>query len=232
MVDSYFKIPKKTINDIFDKLPPPKPSAKTYGSGYGSSGYGGFSGSSTAHAAPVSMSHYNNSCGVCFHESAMVHMADGSRKPISSVKKGDRVLSSLHDKKESEVLCMTETSVADNYPFVNHDGLLVTPYHPIRISQEWHFPIDLSSPKLYHCETLYNLVLTKNHIIVVNNIECVTLGHNFQEPVVSHPYFGSEAIVRDLAKCVGWESGVVRLRRGCFHRNSETNLIDGIQRDD
>jgi len=226
MVDNYFKIPKKTINGIFDKLPPPKPSAKTYG------GYGG-SGSSSHYSAPVSMSHYNNSCGVCFHESAMVHMADGSLKPISLLKKGDRVISSLQDKKESEVLCMTETSISAEYPFVNfHDGLLVTPYHPIRIGKEWHFPIDLSPPKLHYCKTLYNLVLTKNHIIVVNNIECVTLGHGFQEPVVSHPYFGSEAILQDLAQCAGWESGVVKLRRGCFHRNSETDLIDGIKRDD
>ena len=30
--------------------------------------------------------------------------------------------------------------------------------------------------------------------MTINNVECVTLGHGFQEPVVKHPFFGTEKV--------------------------------------
>jgi len=125
---------------------------------------------------------------------------------------------------------LTETLIAEDWPFVRfRDGLLITPYHPIRIGKEWHFPIDLSQPKLYPCNKYYNLVLTTSHVVVINNMECVTLGHNFTEPVVSHPYFGSKDIIEDLRKLPGWDAGVVQLRKGCFHRDPKTDMIAGFK---
>jgi len=64
--------------------------------------------------------------------------------------------------------------------------------------------------------------------MLINGVECVTLGHNFQEDVVSHPYFGSQKVIRDLQKMRGWSNGVVRFTSGCVVRDPTTLLICGF----
>ena len=41
----------------------------------------------------------------------------------------------------------------------------------------------------------------------------VTLGHGFQEPVAQHPFYGTSAVVEDLAAFPGWDQGYVSMRR-------------------
>jgi len=90
-----FQKTRDLADDIFCKLPAPTPSlpaASTYGyRGYG--GGGGGSHASTARSAPVDMSRYNNRNGPCFHGRSMVTMANGERKPVSEIRKGDLVIS-------------------------------------------------------------------------------------------------------------------------------------------
>lgn len=48
--------------------------------------------------------------------------------------------------------------------------------------------------------TLYNLVLTSGHMVRCKGYECVTLGHYLKDnDVVAHSYFGTDAVVDDIA---------------------------------
>lgn len=63
------------------------------------------------------------------------------------------------------------------------------------------FPI--SAPKLEPCPYVYTFVLSSQHIMIINDVECVTLGHDFDDDVVRHGYFGTQAIIEDLKKLEG-----------------------------
>lgn len=86
-------------------------------------------------------------------------------------------------------------------------GLRLTPHHPVRkdvfpfpslfppsfsffffphqlipSQDKWQFPLDLVVPhRDTRCDFVYNFVLSgENHAMVVNGIECVTLGHGME----------------------------------------------------
>merc|ERR1711939_656109 len=89
---------------------------------------------------------------------------------------------------------------------------------------QWQFPSTLG-PTVEHsdCEAIYSFVLQGGHTMVIGGVECVTLGHNFTGDVVGHEYFGSRAILEDLAQTKGWETGLVELRPGPLVRPSQTS---------
>ena len=65
---------------------------------------------------------------------------------------------------------------------------------------------------------VYNVVLDRCHILLVNGIECITWGHDLTAEGVRHPYYGSAAIINDLKQMRGWPlvtiSGCTKTRRG------------------
>lgn len=63
---------------------------------------------------------------------------------------------------------------------------------------KWIYPSDLSEPKMLPCESVYNLVVDKNHIAIVNNTPAILLGHNYTTGILKHEYLGSSKIVDDL----------------------------------
>ena len=107
-------------------------------------------------------------------------------------------------------------------------GLLITPYHPVRIDGKWHFPCDLKKPQHRVCSAVYSFVLSAGHVMVINGTECVSMGHGFNEDVVRHPYFGSAAIIADLARLPGWNAGCVEFSRGGMIRDPETKLVNRL----
>lgn len=65
--------------------------------------------------------------------------------------------------------------------------------------------------------------------MVVNGMECITLGHGIKgDKVAEHEYFGTERIIEDLKKMQGWDDGLVCLQQLAFKRNKETKLVEGI----
>lgn len=42
------------------------------------------------------------------------------------------------------------------------------------------------------CEAVYSFVLDKEHVMIINNIECICMGHGFTEEVAKHEYFGTK----------------------------------------
>eukprot|EP01114_Cavostelium_apophysatum_P023812 TRINITY_DN908_c0_g1_i1.p1 TRINITY_DN908_c0_g1~~TRINITY_DN908_c0_g1_i1.p1 ORF type:complete len:832 (+),score=277.31 TRINITY_DN908_c0_g1_i1:122-2497(+) len=210
---------RNEIEDIFVKIPAPKPSIKKYEPS--SSGGKG----APAVSKPVSMSTYYRSSGPCFAGECAVQMADGTTKQVQQIMKGDLVSTGNG---AAEVLCVLKTICHKGKTQIVElsGGLLVTPYHPVRIQGKWTFPCDLAAPSERNCAAIYSFLLKEHHVMIINGVECVSLAHGIEgDAVVSHPYFGTNAVVEDLKGMAGWESGLVQLYAGCLVRDEQTNLV-------
>mmetsp|Transcript_64913 Transcript_64913/g.131853 ORF Transcript_64913/g.131853 Transcript_64913/m.131853 type:complete len:100 (-) Transcript_64913:68-367(-) len=60
-------------------------------------------------------------------------------------------------------------------------------------------------------QRVYNIVLDRGHVVTVDGVEAVTLGHGLQDDIVRHPYFGTHAVVDDLRALPGWHRGRIDL---------------------
>jgi hypothetical protein len=130
----------------------------------------------------------------------------------------------------ARVNCVIKSKIRGGlYKLVNINGLLITEWHPVRINGKWYFPKEypLGIYDEYRCEYVYDFVLDNGHIVIINGIECVTLGHNFQEDIVKHPYFGTRSVIRDLKGMPGWNEGRINIENSHFTYDKETSLING-----
>lgn len=225
-----FKELQSKLDDVFCSLPPPAPEPSYYDYGYGG-GYGQGYGAPSAAPAPsasFSMRSYYNSNNVCFDGSSTVQLQDGTVVKICDTKKGDVVRCA--NNQYASILCVVKTVFnAKHTQLVSFEnGLKVTPWHPICIDGTWKFPADIQPAIDTSCDAVYNFVLDKSHIVLVNNVQCCTLGHGLNDAVVQHEYFGTNAIIQDLQRFPGWSSGLVELLPEYIHRDSQTGLICSI----
>lgn len=175
-----------------------------------------------------SMSNYNPGGG-CVAGYCDVKMANGYTKKVSEIKKGDRV--SGMGGENNEVKCVVRTKIGESgVLFVRPMcGLEITPYHPINITGLWIFPANLTLPTpVFGVEFVYSFVLDGGHVVVVNDIKCICLGHNINDGAARHEYLGTSKVIDDLKRAKGWESGLVTLKEGAFLRSVETTLTDSL----
>jgi hypothetical protein len=151
---------------------------------------------------------FNNSSGSCFEGSMQVRMGDGLRKPIRTIRRGDRVMTP--EGPVTVEYAIEFTTQAPSQPMVQlAQGIAVTPWHPCRLEGgAWTFPAELAPFAARPLRTVYNLVLDRGHVIESGPYQFVTLGHGFQEAPLRHAFFGSkERIVASLEKQPGFEEG-------------------------
>eukprot|EP01113_Clastostelium_recurvatum_P003822 TRINITY_DN1168_c0_g1_i2.p1 TRINITY_DN1168_c0_g1~~TRINITY_DN1168_c0_g1_i2.p1 ORF type:complete len:809 (+),score=247.47 TRINITY_DN1168_c0_g1_i2:121-2547(+) len=224
---------REEVEAIFVKLPPPKPSVARSS---GSRSFGGGGGSRAA-AAPVSMSSYYSSSTPCFAGECLVTMWDGSLKRVDAITKGDRIMTPSN-RVPATVRCVIKTHCAQGRTrlVTLQNGLKITPYHPVRVDGSWYFPCELVSDVEAPCAAVYSFVLDvvsqegAEHVMLINGVACVTLGHTFQEEVVRHAYFGSTRVIDDLGRMRGWDRGLIEFSgegQGCMKRN-ESGLVIGF----
>jgi hypothetical protein len=218
-------------DDIFMKMPPPTPS----------SAGGSRSHSFGATPAPMSSAQFSagfyNSSNTCFHGDCTVSVviADESGLPksatksVSDLRRGDVVATG--GASCATVVCVVKTLCDGGMTdLVELDGgLALTPYHPVNINGKWTFPKDVASPSLVRCDAVYSFLLDNVHTIEINGLTCICLGHGIEgDPVVSHPYFGTNQVVDDLKKFQrGWDKGLVVFNFGCMKR-AERNNCDSL----
>ncbi|CAF5096563.1 unnamed protein product, partial [Rotaria sp. Silwood1] len=109
------------------------------------------------------------------------------------------------------------------------NGLIITPWHPIRIDGKWKFPHDIRHEQEIECQEMYNFVLDQCHISIINGFECVTLGHHFKGEVIEHPYFGTAKVVDDLRAMDTLNTGFIELLPKSTVRDTKTRLVTGIR---
>lgn len=162
----------------------------------------------------------------CLAGDTLIRLGDGSSVlRVSQLRKGDRVLGG------GTVVCVVSSFVY-NAPVCKVSDCVLTPYHPVQRQQDqdWEFPCEVkdAGPTLL-TGRMFNLVLDCGHTLTTNEgLRVVTLGHGIQnDPVASHPFFGTERVVRDLERIKGWEQGNVLVWQ--VLRCGESGMVCGFR---
>jgi len=210
-----FREVRDVADDRFNELPPPVATSATQrrsGAGHSFDLRDQLS-SQPVRSAPApspqpafSMALFNSAQGACFVSGA-VELAHGGVKDISEVQAGD-VLASANGSRR--VACVVVTPADDRSVVDLGDGVVVTPWHPVREAGGcWVFPADLRKTELRY-GALYSLLLEDGSAFRIGGWEGIALGHGESGPVAGHAFFGSrDAVVRSLRECQGFESGRV-----------------------
>jgi hypothetical protein len=203
-------------------------------------------------APPVSMSRYNCSSAPCFAGHCTVATPNGPRR-VSELAKGDSVLvpactmpppppptttagtttAATATMATATVVCVVVTPCASNTAFFVEfpGGLSITPYHPVRLNGRWQHSQETHAVVMRPCDAVYNLVLDTGHVVVVDGVECVTLGHGLDDGdggVLRHAYLGTHRVVDDLRACDGWASGRVRVKHMVRGTADGGALVSGL----
>lgn len=221
-------------SDIFDALPPPTPSNINQVSQYRGV-------NTNYNSAPMtSLSVYNDPGGGCYKGDSLIMMADSKQKMVKDIKKGDKVLSinstnyENSDYVEANVICVVKTVYKFPVNLVHiknysENGIYITPWHPINFNNQWMFPNMVNKAEISHVNEVYTLVLDNHHVVLVENIPCICLGHNFiEDEILKHPYFGTHEVITDLQRLPNWEVGFVEVDGHKYTRDKDTNLINGL----
>jgi len=197
---------RDAADDAFSSLPPPVPCHRNDSYRYGAS-------RAVGSAAPMSMSSWNRPDNVCFHEVAKVHMLNGGRKFARDVHRGDILEGG------GRVRCVVKTIITTGYADLVRlpCGLLITPWHPVKLAGQWVFPVQAGSLIRTPCEAVYSFLVEKDggewpyaESLFVDGAVCATLAHGIQDtPTVSHDFFGNLRVVEALQQCEGWNEGIV-----------------------
>jgi hypothetical protein len=202
------------IDKIFLGIPPPKRSNVSYAS------------------IPIkSMHSYYDSGSTCFDGNCLVHMADGEFCPVNNVRKGD-VVSTAGGASATIVCVIISKSSGKGFLMTKLGDLQITPWHPVRLTSQrgeqiWVFPTDIPGTGEGISPVVYNFVLSNEHTVFIDGIECVTLGHDFKKGLVAHSYFGTSKVIEDMMKLPGWDHGEVEVLNDKYQRDSKTGLVCG-----
>jgi Mg-chelatase subunit ChlD len=189
-------------SDIFNSLEPPTPSLVVQ-----QSGNMFYRSLNLAPQAPISMASYNDPHGGCVDSYCKIAMFDGTSKLLKDVQKFD-IIKSIDENNKivgAKVLCVVETLIESGYrDYVNINGVLITPWHPIKFglhgkTETWWFPGELFSTYSYPSSSMITLVLENHHVMIINGLKCITLGHNFTNHTkLIHPYYGTNKVIENL----------------------------------
>lgn len=218
-------------DEIFLTLPKPKPSLGRRSSQVTNSRRSSQTSNASSRArsrssSPNMSTYYAGAGGGCFGEtsSVMVVSPDGpaAKTCVTDVKVGDEVRVADGT---ARIRCVVRIARSPSKNLVAFPGgLAITAKHPVRISGKWMLPgffrnhqgaYEVPNPSGF----VYNFVLDRSHIVVVDGVECVTWGHGVEDEVVKHPYYGTDEVISDLARLPGWDQGFVTVD-GCVRDSS------------
>ena len=155
--------------------------------------------------------YYAGAGGGCFGPNSEVFLSDGRCVKVTEVKAGDEVCTADG---MARVRCVVMLARDQSIRQLKGLGnLSITPGHPVRVDGLWKLARDLPGETIPSSGFVYNLVLDRCHVLLVNGFECITWAHGL--PEVPHPYFGTDRVLEDLARMQGWGRGLVHIQ-GCL----------------
>ena len=134
----------------------------------------------------------------CIHGDCFIETESGARK-ARDIRAGDLV--QLSDGSLVKVECALTQRIENQMEMCLIGQCWVTIEHPVRINDgEWVLPKDVVTPKTMFVDQVNNFVLESGHHVVVDGVECITLGHCMDEPQqLYHPVWGTD-VIRDFLK--------------------------------
>lgn len=218
-----FESIQEFADDIFNSMPAPKPSRMRHS-------YGSYGASAPAAAPVASMAAYNDRYGVCIDANSHAQLASGGTCPVGRLQKGDEVAGP--DGAVAEVQCLVRTACTSGRAWLAAlpGGARVTPYHPVHVGDKWCFPAEVAEVSEVPCQAVCSLVVKgAPAVLLEGGVAAVALGHGLAEGAAAHPYFGTDAVLNDLANAPGFEAGSVEVQPGQVLRDEETGLVSGFR---
>ena len=71
------------------------------------------------------------------------------------------------------------------------------------------------------CGAVYNLVVDREHIVFINEVPVILLGHSYTQGILRHDYLGSQKVIQDLERMPGWNTGFIILNGDCALRQNK-----------
>ena len=186
------------------------------------------------------MAAYNDPRGGCVDSYCMIAMFNGTSKLLKDVQKFDIIKSIDNNNKVvgAKVLCVVETMITSGYrEYVNVNGVLITPWHPIKYGlhgkkEDWVFPGELFSTYNLPSSSMITLVLENHHIMFINGVKCITLGHNFNHHhKLSHPYYGTSKVIENLMTNFPeeYENGKISVNDNSISHEVTSNITQHVR---
>ena len=219
-------------SDIFNTLEPPTPSLIVHNTSPSTG--------NVFYRSLSSMASYNDPRGGCVDSYCMITMFNGTSKRLKDLQKFDIIKSIDKNNKivGAKVLCVVETIIESGYRhYVNVNGALITPWHPIKIGlhgkeETWCFPGELFSTFKLPSSSMITLVLENHHVMFINGLKCITLGHNFtNHSKLVHPYYGTNKVLETLNYYFpeDYAKGKISVKDSHIsYHNSTSNITDSV----
>ncbi len=172
--------------------------------------------------APGSMMSYMDRYGGCFDGNQFVHMShDSSPRRVCELRTGDVLANG------AVVLAVVVMHMPPKAQLCAINGVRISPWHPVATHGcDWCFPSSLAPVVTQSIDFLYNVVLSQQHIITINGLHCITLGHGVtHHPVLSHPFFGTKAVIQALRRLPVADDGRIHAEFG-FVRDASGLVCD------
>ena len=174
------------------------------------------------------MAAYNDRYAGCIDGSSTVLLPSGMTCRVADLVPGDLVLGP--DGEAAKVRCVVQMPCEEGPVALVQvsENLRLTPFHPILKDGHWRFPADINEANLHDCSSIYNFVLDGPPAFMVDGTAVVGLGHGLTEGAAAHAYFGTQAVIQDLEKMPGYDSGRVVLKPGWAVRDPVSGLVCGM----
>ena len=222
-----FQAASETGDEIFRSLPAPEP---TGGVDYNSSSYAYVQTTAAQPGTQVhTMAAFHNAGGGCWAPGTKVRMAYGyETKAIEELKKGDAVWTPDGPAVVEYLLTLGR---AHSTQLMCHylNKVWITPWHPVlNENGAWIQPASMGEPMDTPMPVVYNMILSKGHVIDVNSVLSVTLGHGFTGPIIEHAFFGDKAaVLRDIQGQPGFDEGRPVFKNLKARKDPVTDMIVG-----
>ena len=72
-----------------------------------------------------------------------------------------------------------------------NSGLKITPKHPVLVEGQRVYPKELVASQVEKCEEVFILVVESDHMVIINDLPVISLGHTYSHSILKHDYLGS-----------------------------------------
>ena len=168
------------------------------------------------------MGSYMDRYGGCFDGAQFVAMSPTTApRRVRELQRGDTLASG------AVVLAVVVIHMPAKSRLCVINGVRLSPWHPVATRHsDWHFPASVTPIVTQPIDFLYNVVLSHHHVITINGLDCITLGHGItHHPVLTHAFFGTQSVVDALRRLPSTEGGRIHAMHG-FVRNADGLVCD------
>jgi hypothetical protein len=209
--------------------------------GPGGAAPGGAAPAARAPAAPLAALY--NAAGGCVHGKGRVALRGGGETLVEALRVGDVVALAHPPGAVGAVTHIVRCALEPaTHVVALKGGLLLTAWHPVRLpGGEWVFPARApreavaaaGTAAMFGLTHVFSIAVARadGYGFVVDGTPAITLGHGVEgHDVLTHAYYGTERVIRDVEAVVGAAGGEVGLDEYEWTVDKATGATNGLRK--